>query len=327
MATIELGRPAVRQEDLGINVRALEADLRRGVRGEVRFDPGSRGAYASDGSNYRQVPIGVVVPADDDDDVVAVVAACRRHGAPVLGRGGGTSLAGQGCNVAVVLDFTKYMHRLLELDPDRRLARVEPGIYRDDLDRAAGRHGLTFGPDPSTHDHCAIGGMLGNNACGAHAQMAGRTAENIHELEILTYDGLRMRVGPTSDDELERIVAGGGRRAEIYQRLRKLRDDYADEIRRRFPKIPRRVSGYCLEELLPEHGFDVARALVGTESTCALVLEATCQLIDSPPSRVLLVLGYPDIYLAADAVLSVLEHRPIGLEALDDRLVADVRSV
>ena len=173
MATIELGRPAVRQEDLGINVRALEADLRRGVRGEVRFDPGSRGAYASDGSNYRQVPIGVVVPADADD-VVAAVAACRRHGAPVLGRGGGTSLAGQGCNVAVVLDFTKYMHRLLELDPDRRLARVEPGIYRDDLDRTAGRHGLTFGPDPSTHDHCAIGGMIGNNACGAHAQMGGR---------------------------------------------------------------------------------------------------------------------------------------------------------
>src|SRR5215212_4609849 len=312
MATIELGRPAVRQEDLGINVRALEADLRRGVRGEVRFDPGSRGAYASDGSNYRQVPIGVVVPA---------VAACRRHGAPVLGRGGGTSLAGQGCNVAVVLDFTKYMHRLLELDPDRRLARVEPGIYRDNLDRAAGRHGLTFGPDPSTHDHCAIGGMLGNNACGAHAQMAGRTAENIHELEILTYDGLRMRVGPTSDEELERIVAGGGRRAEIYQRLRKLRDDYADEIRRRFPKIPRRVSGYCLEELLPENGFNLARALVGTESTCALVLEATCRLLPRPQAKALVVLGWPDVYQAGDHVPDVLEHDPIALEGLDDILV------
>jgi FAD/FMN-containing dehydrogenase/Fe-S oxidoreductase len=320
MARIELGRPAVRQEDLGINVRALEADLRRGVRGEVRFDPGSRGAYASDGSNYRQVPIGVVVPADADD-VVAAVAACRRHGAPVLGRGGGTSLAGQGCNVAVVLDFTKYMHRLLELDPDRRLARVEPGIYRDDLDRTAGRHGLTFGPDPSTHDHCAIGGMIGNNACGAHAQMGGRTAENIQELEILTYDGLRMRVGPTSDEELERIVAGGGRRAEIYQRLRKFRDDYADEIRRRFPKIPRRVSGYCLEELLPENGFNVARALVGTESTCALVLEATCRLLPRPQAKALVVLGWPDVYQAADHVPDVLEHDPIALEGLDDILV------
>src|ERR687888_17288 len=227
MVSVRLGRPAVRQRDLDIDAEALATALRGSVRGEVRFDAGSRGAYATDASNYRQVPIGGGLPRDADD-VVAAVAACREHGAPVLARGGGTSLAGQGCNVAVVLDFSKYMRRVLELDPDRRRARVEPGIYRHDLHPAAAAHGLTFGPDPATHDHCTVGGMIGNNACGAHAQMAGRTAENVEQLEVLTYDGLRLRVGPTRPEELERIVAAGGRRGEIYDGLRRLRDRYAD---------------------------------------------------------------------------------------------------
>jgi FAD/FMN-containing dehydrogenase/Fe-S oxidoreductase len=307
-----------------VDAHSLERALRAAVRGEVRFDAGSRAAYATDASNYRQVPIGVVVPRDADD-VEAAVAACREHGAPVLGRGGGTSLAGQGCNVAVVLDFSKYLHHLVELDPGRRRARVEPGIYRDALDQAAAEHGLTFGPDPATHNHCAVGGMIGNNACGAHAQMAGRTAENVEELEVLTYDGERLRVGATSPDELSRIVAAGGRRGEIYEGLRRLRDRYADLIRARFPRIPRRVSGYCLEQLLPENGFNVARALVGSESTCALVLEATCRLLDRPKAKALVVLGWPDVYQAADHVPEVLEHDPIALEGIDDRLIGNMR--
>ena len=306
--------------------QALSAVLRRELRGEVRFDAGSRALYATDGSNYRQVPIGVVFPADADD-VEAAVAACRRFGAPLLGRGAGTSLAGQACNVAVLLDMSRHMDRILELDPDRRLARVQPGVVLDRLRDAAEAHHLTFGPDPATHSHCTIGGMVGNNACGVHGLMNGKTVDNVAELEVLTYDGLRMRVGSTGTAELAGIVAGGGRRGELYRGLAALRERHAERIRAGFPDIPRRVSGYNLDELLPERGFDVARTLVGTESTCVLVLEATCQLIDSPPSRVLLVLGYPDVYLAADAVPAVLEHRPIGLEAIDDRLVADVRSV
>jgi len=306
--------------------QALSAVLRRELRGEVRFDAGSRALYATDASNYRQVPIGVVFPADADD-VEAAVAACRRFGAPLLGRGAGTSLAGQACNVAVVLDMSRHMDRILELDPDRRLARVQPGVVLDRLRDAAEAHHLTFGPDPATHSHCTIGGMVGNNACGVHGLMNGKTVDNVAGLEVLTYDGLRMRVGPTGPAELAGIVAGGGRRGELYRGLAELRDRHAGRIRAGFPDIPRRVSGYNLDELLPERGFDLARALVGTESTCALVLEVTCQLIDSPPSRVLLVLGYADIYLAADAVPWVLQHRPIGLEAIDDRLVADVRSV
>jgi FAD/FMN-containing dehydrogenase/Fe-S oxidoreductase len=306
--------------------QALAAVLRRELRGEVSFDAGSRALYAADASNYRQVPIGVVFPADADD-VEATVAACRQFGAPLLGRGAGTSLAGQACNVAVVLDMSRHMDRILEVDPDRRLARVQPGVVIDRLRDAAEVHRLTFGPDPATHSHCTVGGSVGNNSCGVHALMNGKTVDNIAALEILTYDGVRMRVGATGEAELAELRRRGGRPAAIYQGLADLRDRHAEQIRARYPAIPRRVSGYNLDELLPERGFHLARALVGTESTCALVLEATCQLIDSPPSRVLLVLGYPDVYLAADAIPAVLEHRPIGLEAIDDRLVGDLRSV
>jgi FAD/FMN-containing dehydrogenase/Fe-S oxidoreductase len=303
---------------------ALERELRARIRGEVRFDEGSRALYSTDASNYRQVPLGVVLPKDAED-VVETVAICRRYGAPVLSRGGGTSLAGQTCNVAVVMDMSKYMHHILELDPEKRLARVQPGLILDHLRHAAEQYGLTFGPDPSTHNRCTLGGMIGNNSCGVHAQMAGKTADNIAEMEILTYDGLRMRVGPTSDEELEQIIRAGGRRGEIYAGLKRLRDTYADLIRQRFPRIPRLVSGYNLDQLLPEQGFHVARALVGTEGTCATVLEATTQLVASPPARVLVVLGYPDLYCGCDQIPFMLNYNPIGLEGFDDGLINDVK--
>jgi FAD/FMN-containing dehydrogenase/Fe-S oxidoreductase len=303
---------------------ALAAELARRLRGEVRFDAGSRALYATDASNYRQVPIGVVVPRDAED-VVEAVAVCRRFGAPFLSRGGGTSLAGQCCNVAVVCDFSRHLHRILELDPEGRRARVEPGVVLDDLRAAAEAHHLTFGPDPATHDHCTLGGMIGNNSCGVHSVMAGKTEENVLELEVLTYDGLRMTVGKTPDEELARRIDGGGRRGEIYARLRALRDRYAGLIRRRYPDIPRRVSGYNLPQLLPENGFDLAKALVGSEGTCVTVLAATLRLVASPPSRTLLVLGYPDVFQAGDHVPEVLRHGPVGLEGIDDRLVDAVR--
>ncbi len=251
----------------------LAADLAAAIRGEVRFDRGSRALYATDGSNYRQVPIGVVLPRDKDD-VVSAMQVCRDHGAPMLSRGGGTSLAGQCCNVAVVFDFTKHMRGLIELDPERKRARVEPGLVLDTLRDAAERHHLTFAPDPSTHNHCTLGGMIGNNSCGVHSVMGGKTVDNVESLEILTYEGTRMEVGATSDEELEAIIGRGGRRGQIYAGLKRLRDKYAGLIRQRFPNIPRRVSGFNLDQLLPENGFHVARALVGTEGTCVTVLEA-----------------------------------------------------
>jgi len=300
--------------------RALEEKLRQVVRGEVRFDQASRALYATDASNYRQVPIGLVLPLDEAD-VVATVAACRELGAPVLSRGGGTSLSGQCCNVAVVMDFSKYMHSILELDPARKFARVQPGIVLDRLRDAAEVHDLTFAPDPATHSRCTLGGMIGNNSCGVHALMGGKTVDNIESLDILLYDGTRMTVGPTTESELEAIIAAGGRRGQIYAGLARIRDTYSELIRRRFPQIPRRVSGYNLDELLPENGFNVARALVGTEGTCVTVLQAYCKLKHSPQHRRLVVLGFADPFIAADHVPAVLEHKPIGLEGFDGLVV------
>jgi FAD/FMN-containing dehydrogenase/Fe-S oxidoreductase len=303
-----------------VDATGLASALTRHVRGDVRFDDGTRALYATDGSNYRQTPIGIVLPRNADD-VIATISLAREYGAPILCRGGGTSLAGQCCNVAVVLDFTKYMAEIIEIDPARRIARVQPGVVLDRLRNAAEKHHLTFGPDPATHDRCTLGGMIGNNSCGVHSVMAGKTDDNIEELEILTYDGLRMKVGQTSEAELEKIVGEGGRRSEIYAGLTRLRDAYSGLIRKRYPNIPRRVSGFNLNYLLPENGFHVARALVGSEGTCVTVLEASCRLVESPPERVLLVIAYPDIFQCADRVPEIMAHHPIGLEGIDELLV------
>ena len=300
---------------------ALEQDLRDRVDGEVRFDPGSRATYSTDASNYRQVPIGVVVPRTPEA-AVAAVAVCHERDVPVLSRGGGTSLAGQCCNTAVVLDWTKYCHRVLSVDAEAGTVQVEPGIALDALNNRLDPNGLMFGPKPSTHVSCTIGGMIGNNSCGSTAQAYGKTVDSVRRLEVLTHDGLRMWVGATDDDEFERIVAAGGRRAEIYRGLRRLRDSYADEIRTRYPRIPRRVSGYNLDSLLPENGFHVAGLLTGSESTLVTVLRAELDLVAVPAAETLVVAGFGDIVEAADAVPLVLEHDPAALEGIDHRLVA-----
>ncbi len=294
------------------------------MRGEVRFDRGSRALYATDASNYRQVPIGLVVPCDTDD-VLAAVAACKKFQAPILPRGAGTSLAGQCCNVAVVLDFTKYMNRIVEIDPGHKFAIVQPGVVLDTLRDRAERHQLTFAPDPSTHNRCTIGGMIGNNSCGTHSLLGGKTVDNVEELKIVLADGTQMTVGPASDAELDRVIRAGWRQGEIYSKLRTIRDQYGTLIRARFPQIPRRVSGYNLDELLPERGFHVARALVGTEGTCAVVLEAKVRLIKSPQHRSLVALGYRDAFEAADHVMEILDFQPIGLEGFEGSIVEGLR--
>ena len=307
---------------------ALAVALRANLRGEVRFDSGSRALYATDGSNYRQVPIGVVLPYDNDD-VLGAIATCREFGAPLLCRGGGTSLAGQCCNVAVVLDFTRHMGKILEIDPARRIARVQPGVVLDHLRNAAEKHHLTFAPDPASHDRCTIGGMIGNNSCGVHSIMGGKTDENIEALEVVTYDGTRLSVGadalvrpaPVSEANGSVPARSADRATQIHTTLKQIAYQYGDLIREKFPNIPRRVSGYNLNYLLPENGFHIARALVGSEGTCATTVEATCRLIESPPHRVLLVIAYPDIYQCADHIPEILEYKPIGLEGFDDLLV------
>src|SRR5207302_3005835 len=286
-----------------VDAAALEAELRRLVSGEVRFDAGSKALYATDGSNYRQVPIGVVIPKSKQD-VIETVAACRTFGAPLLSRGGGTSLAGQCCNVAIVIDWSKYLHHIVELNPQQKYARVQPGTICDTLRNAAKPHTLTWGPDPATHDHCTFGGMLGNNSCGVHAQMAGKAGENVLSMDILLYDGTQMTVGSMDEQQLEAKIAQGGREGSLYAQLKSLRDRYDKLIQDRYPHIPRRVSGYSLDHLLPgdDGRFNVARALVGSESTCVTILEAQVRLVYSYPKRVLLVLGYPSIYESGDHV-------------------------
>ncbi|ABF41992.1 FAD linked oxidase-like protein [Candidatus Koribacter versatilis Ellin345] len=307
-----------------VDASRLEHRLRSTLAGEVRFDTSSRALYATDASNYRQIPIGVVLPKSDDD-VRATLAACREFGAPVLARGGGTSLAGQCCNVAVVLDFSKYMNQILEINREGKYTRVQPGVVLDQLRNAATKVGLTFGPDPATHSRCTLGGMIGNNSCGMHSVMAGKTGDNVHELRVLTYDGLELTVGPTSREQLDQILAANDRRAEIYRSMQAIGDQYADLIRAKYPKIPRRVSGYNLDDLLPENNFHIARALVGSESTLVTVLEAKLRLIHNPEHRALVVLGYENIFAAADDVPELLHFNPIALEAIDGKLITAIR--
>ncbi|KXK63929.1 dimethylmenaquinone methyltransferase [Micromonospora rosaria] len=303
-----------------VDVAALTADLRAEVDGEVRFDAGSRAAYSTDASNYRQVPIGVVVPRTVDA-AVAAVAVCRRHGAPLTSRGGGTSLAGECTNTAVVLDWSKYCHRLLEVDEQARTCLVEPGIVLDELNGRLRPTGLEFGPRPATHNHCTLGGMIGNNSCGATAQRAGKVVDNVVALEVLLYDGTRMWVGETSDEEYARIQHAGGRPAQVYRQLRALRDEYLADIRTRYPDIPRRVSGYNLDSLLPEKNFHLAQALVGSEGTLVTVLRARLRLIPQVKAAAMVFLSYPDIAAAGDDVPRILAHQPIALEGIDDKLV------
>ncbi|MGW3572330.1 FAD-binding and (Fe-S)-binding domain-containing protein, partial [Streptomyces sp. NPDC000941] len=289
----------------------LERALRRAVRGEVSFDTASRALMTMDASNYRRVPAGVVAPYDADD-VAAALAVCRERAVPVVARGGGTSIAGQATGVGVVLDFTRHMRSIVSLDPDARTAVVQPGVILDDLRAAAGAYGLTFGPDPSTHSRCTLGGMIGNNSCGSHSVAWGTTADNVRELDVVTYGGERLRAGRGLDGLPPRLRDG----------LRALVDANLAPLRTGFPELPRRISGYALDALLPEKGADVARALTGSEGTLGVLTEATVRLVDAPAARALAVLGYPDESAAAEAAHTLLPHGPLTVEGMAADLVA-----
>ena len=324
---VEIETRSSRQESFERSkASSLQHELSKRISGEVRFDSLSKAIYATDASNYRQVPIGVVIP-QTQQDVVDTIAICRKYQAPVLSRGGGTSLAGQCCNAAVVIDWSKYLNRIIELNVEQRFARVEPGTICDQVVKAARPYDLTYAPDPATHDHCCFGGMLGNNSCGAHAQMNGPAVDNVESLDILLYDGTRMTVGWLAEVEWRQRTSNGGREAEIYKKLWDLRERYQSLIESRYPKIIRRISGYNLDQLIPnEKGMvNIARALVGSEGTCVTILEAKVTLVFNHPERVLLVLGYPDVYRAADHVMEILEFKPIALEGIDYRLHENIK--
>ena len=306
------------------NMMLLRDRLARQTTAETRFDAATRAAYASEASNYRQVPIGVVIPRTVDD-FVTTVRLCNEYDVPIVPRGAGTSMCGQSVNAAIVIDHSKYLNQVISVDAARRVATVQPGVICDQLKAAAAKEGLTFGPDPATHTRCTLGGMIGNNSCGAHSVMAGKTVENIEQLEILTADGERFWVGPTDDATFAEHVQAGGRRAQIVTGLKALATQHADAIRQGFPTIKRRVSGYNLDQLLPENGFNIARALVGSEGTCVNVLHAKTRLITNPTHRLLVVLGFENIFEAADSVPQLLPLEPIAMEGLDYGIIGGLK--
>jgi FAD/FMN-containing dehydrogenase/Fe-S oxidoreductase len=325
------GPGGTREDVVTVDVGHLKRRLEQTVRGEVRFDAGSRAAYANDSSNFRQIPLGVVVPRSADD-IVATHRACAEFGAPIVNRGGGTSLSGETVNRAIVIDTSKYMTWIGDVDRERRTVRCQPGAINEDVNRHTGEQaGLIFGPDPSTHSRCTIGGNVGNNSCGIHsiqAQLYGpgpRMSDCVQSMEVVTYDGARFEVGVGEEDRLDEIIAAGGRKGEIYAQLRDLRDRYADVIRERMKPVsdlPRRVSGFNLDELLPERGFNVARALVGTESTCVTATEVELILMPGLYMRTLVIVEYDELPDAGDDVAEIVERfKPIGLEGLDKQLV------
>ncbi|MFH9418081.1 FAD-binding and (Fe-S)-binding domain-containing protein [Streptomyces rochei] len=290
----------------------LEAALRRAVGGEVGFDVTSRALTTMDASNYRRVPLGVVAPRDADD-VAAVLEVCRAHGTPVVARGGGTSIAGQATGTGVVLDFTRHMNRLIDLDPGTRTAVVQPGLVLDRLQEAAAPHGLRFGPDPSTHSRCTLGGMIGNNSCGSHSVAWGTTADSVRELSVLTARGRSLRLGPDwagAPPGLRELVSGESAR-----------------LRTGFPDLPRRISGYALDALLPERGADVARSFCGSEGTLGVLTEAVVRLVESPRARALAVLGYADEAGAAEAAAGLLPLAPLTVEGMAVDLVPSTRGL
>ncbi|WP_369252384.1 FAD-binding and (Fe-S)-binding domain-containing protein [Streptomyces sp. R41] len=259
-----------------------------------------------DASNYRRVPLGVVSPRDADD-VAAALTVCRAHGVPVVPRGGGTSIAGQATGTGIVLDFTRHMNRIVSLDPEARTAVVQPGVVLDRIQDAAAPHGLRFGPDPSTHSRCTLGGMIGNNSCGSHSVAWGTTADSVRELSVITGQGVSVGLG--------RDWAGApdGLRALVEGELARLRTG--------FPDLPRRISGYALDALLPEKGADVARAFCGSEGTWGVLTEAVVRLVEAPRARALAVLAYPDESAAAEAAAGLLPHRPLTVEGMAADLV------
>ncbi|MCW2566983.1 MAG: putative FAD-linked oxidoreductase [Mycobacterium sp.] len=304
---------------------ALGRDLAAEVAGDVDFGTGARAMFGADASNYRRIPVGVVYPRSAED-VAVTLRYARDAGIPMTMRGGGTSIAGNSIGTGIVVDTSRYLNRVLAIDPDKRTARVEPGLVLNTLQRAAAPHGLRFGPDPSTASRCTLGGMIGNNACGSHSIAWGTTAQNVESLDLLRGDGTLMTVGSYSPDEWQDLLTRPGRDGRIYRELQELEGRYREPWRTELSSYSRRVSGYGVDHLLPERGRSLAKALVGSEGTCAVVVGATVRLVAPPPARVLVVLGYTDDIAAADTVPALLELGPLTVEGLDSELVAVVGS-
>ncbi len=295
---------------------ALERDLRASVRGEVRFDAKARALYATDASPYRIAPVGVVVPLDEDD-VRTAVSVAARHGSPILPRGGGTSLAGQTVGEALIIDVSKHLTEVLEVNVAERWVRVQPGVVRDQLNRVLAPHGLQFTPDVATTDRANVGGMVANNSSGTHSIKYGKTVDQVIAMRVLLADGTELELGPLNRAELAAKVAGQGREGRLYREVVRIVRENEDEIADRYPKVMRRVGGYNLDELVGDGPFNLAKLVCGSEGTLALILEVKLAVHRLPPRRVLDMRHFDTLEKALTAVQYVNRHGPAAVELLD----------
>ena len=297
-------------------------DLRRRVGGEVRFDAVTRSLYSTDASIYEIEPIGVVLPRDSDD-VQAVLEITRAAHLPVLPRGGGTSLAGQAVGHAVVLDFSKYMNRVLETSAEAGWARVQPGVVRAELSRVLTPTGLLFGPETSTSDRATIGGMIGNNSSGARSIVYGKTVDNVTEVRGFLSGGTPVTFRPLAADEVASRARQEGPEGRLYREIPRIVDTSREEVARRFPKIMRRVGGYNLDEFPDGAPVNLAKLVVGSEGTLAVVTEATIRLASRPQATVVAVLHFADLIEALRVTGEILETEPTAVEVID-KIVLDM---
>ena len=298
--------------------------LRREVAGEVRLDRYSRALYATDASMYQMEPVGVVLPRSADD-VEAAVRTARAHGVPILPRGGGTGLAGQTTNHALVLDFSKYMHEMLEVQPEERWARVQPGIVNNHLTAAVRAHGLMYAPDPVTSARATVGGGIGNNSCGAHSVLYGKTLDHVLEVDVVLSDGSRARFDPAAGVELERRMALGTLEGALYREVRRIAYANRDEIERRFPKILRRVSGYNLDDFTGGAPMNLTRMIGASEGTLAVVTEARVNLVPAPTMRGTAAVHFRGLVESMEATVAILEHGPSAVEMIGEMIIRNCR--
>jgi FAD/FMN-containing dehydrogenase/Fe-S oxidoreductase len=299
-------------------VTALEAELKRAISGDVRFDRGTRALYATDASVYQIEPLGVVLPRSRDD-VEAAVTIAARHGVPITARGGGTSQAGQSIGAGLVVDTSKHLNRLLEVNPGAATARVEPGLVLDDLNAALKPHGLRFAPDVSSSSRATVGGMMANNSSGARSVIYGKTGDHVRTQQVVLADGSPARLGPLDGDALARAREGDAILARAYREIPALAQRHAAEIERRVPKVMRRVGGYALEHFVDPHApVDLTRILVGSEGTLGFMTEATVSLVPLPAAKALVTLEFEDVLDALAATPLVLAHGPSAVEVMDD---------
>ncbi|HKI98767.1 MAG TPA: FAD-linked oxidase C-terminal domain-containing protein [bacterium] len=301
----------------------LYSDLLHNLRGEVRFDKLSRQLYSTDASMYQIEPLGVVHPADADD-LHAVVEVAGKHAMPVLPRGGGTSLAGQCVGRAVMMDLATHMNKVLELNTEEGWVRVQPGVVQDQLNSYLAPHGFGFGPDTSTSNRATIGGMTGNNSCGARSILYGKTVDHVIEADVILSDGSRVTFGALDPSALEAKLRAETLEGHIYREVLRIAEDNRDEVGRRFPKILRRVSGYNLDEVLKRDvPLNFAKLLVGSEGTLAVWNALKVRIVPLPRMKALLVAQFEDMIRAVEADTLILEHKPSAMELVDDTIIKE----